>query len=192
MGTYGGSCEQSEHCNHRTKISVKKNLKKYFYALTIKLNTAPWKHGGTVSGEDVFSIVNMVIRSTGYKNNYHSYPLPSHSAWELDSKCQLHLHTLVETERAIYRKRIQQEIKQDPRYKNYSVYIQPLELSEVDFWQRYCSKSRDMREIYYRLQLFYQNSEIIEDFSELADLDIEYDSANRHFIYVDTSKAKLW
>lgn len=192
MGTYGGSCEQSEHCNNTTKISVKKNLKKYFYALTIKLNTAPWKRGGTVSGEDVYFIVNQVIRSTGYKNNYHSYPLPSHSAWELDSKCQLHLHTIVNTERAIYRKRIQQEIKTDPRLKNYSVFIQPLDLNEVDYWQRYCSKSRDMREIYYRLQQFYQNPEIIEDFSELADLDIEYDTANRHFIYVDTSKTKLW
>lgn len=191
MGTYGGSCEQSEHCNHTTKISVKKNLKKYFYALTIKLNTAPWKHGGTVSGEDVYQIVNKVIQST-LKKDDSSYHLINLDAWELDSKCQLHLHTLVNTERAIYRKRIQQEIKADPRYKNYSVFIQPLEINEVDYWQRYCSKSRDMREIYYRLQQFYQNPEIIEDFSELADLDIEYDTANRHFIYVDTSKAKLW
>jgi len=190
MGTYGGSCERSEHCNHTNKKSRKKNLKKYFYAITIKLNTAPWKYGGTVNEEDVHSICHLISKSTT-KNDYPTLAFYD-KAWELDSKCQLHLHTTIATERAVYRKRILELLKLDPRYKNYSIFIQPLPPDEVDYWQRYCAKARDAREVYYRLQQYYNKPEIIEDFSELADLDIEYDTANKHFIYIDSSKTKLW
>ncbi len=181
------SSERSEDFN-----IIKKPLKKSsrFTAVTIKLNTAPWKHGGTVNEETVYKIIDKIRESTPLS---YLYPVK----WELDSKCQLHCHTTIESKKTLFRNKVLEAIKEDiPAAKNYSVYLKQIEKGELGHWLLYCNKQKcDIRPIYYRLQHFYHYKSppcgIIEDFSDLADYDIEYNTKTKHFQHIDNSKGKF-
>ncbi len=180
--TAGQSCERSEHF-----LTKKKPLKKStrFTAVTIKLNTAPWKHGGTVNEETVHKILDKIRPDSSYL-----YPIK----WELDSKCQLHCHTTIESPKTLFRNQVLSAIKEDlPESQRYSVYLKAIEKAELVYWLAYCNKHHDdIRPIYYRLQQYYHYKPLVtEDFSDLADYDIEYNSKTQHFQYIDNSKGKF-
>ena len=182
--TAGQSCEV-KRAFHYKKKPLKKSGK--FTAVTIKLNTAPWKHGGTVNEETVHKILDVI--------NWRQllsvlYPI----RWELDSKCQLHCHTTIESPKTLFRNQVLEAIKEAiPEAKNYSVYLKPIEKAELEYWLAYCNKHKDdIRPIYYRLQQYYHYKPlVIEDFSDLADYDIEFNSKTQHFQYIDNSKGKF-
>ena len=180
--TAGQSCEVK-----RAFLNKKKPLKNSakFTAVTIKLNTAPWKHGGTVNEETVHKILDKIR-----PDNSILYPIK----WELDSKCQLHCHTTIESPKTLFRNQVLSSIREDiPESKRYSVYLKAIEKAELVYWFAYCNKHHDdIRPIYYRLQQYYHYQPlVIEDFSDLADYDIEYNPKTQHFQYIDNSKGKF-
>lgn len=179
-------CESSEHFTTNKKplkISPK------FTAVTIKLNTAPWKPGGTVNEETVFKILHRINSMESESYLFNQFPVK----WELDSKCQLHCHTTVATKKILYRNKVLAKIKEDiPEAARYSIFLKPLAKAELEYWVAYCNKHKDdIRPLYYRIQQYYHNPKVIEDFSDLADYDIEYNTKTGHFQYIDNTKAKF-
>lgn len=177
------SSERSEGC-----LTNKKPLKisPKFSAVTIKLNTAPWKHGGTVNEETVYQIIHNIYKACQCDIILHPVK------WELDSHCQLHCHTTVETPKTIFRNKILTYIKEHLDVKNYSTYIKPIANGELGYWQQYCNKvKKDVRPLYYRIIQFYRNPKELEDFSDLADYDCEYNTKTGHFQHIDSSKSKF-
>lgn len=181
--TAGQSCERSEHC-----ITRKKPLKNSpkFTAVTIKLNTAPWMKNGTVNEETVYQIIHEIYKCA-------KAPVVLHPVkWELDTKCQLHAHTTIETPKTLFRNQILKHIKERLNVSNYSTYLKPIANDELQYWQQYLNKVKhDVRPIYYRIIQFYRNPKVVEDFSDLADYDIEYNSKTGHFQYIDCCKVKF-
>lgn len=186
--------------------SLKKNLKKFYTACTVKLSTAPWKQGGTVNEEYYLLIIHKLshiivdmINDDPYIQIYGCNI--GKICWELDTNCQLHIHTVYQTFKPVYRTKVIKTLKEQypKQTKNTSIFLQDIKTDEeVYYWQLYCEKNNkgtDYRELYYRLQHFYHNKlngDVIEDFSDLADYDIEYDSKLEHFKFIDSSKCKLW
>ncbi len=181
------SCERSEHCNNSNKTSKKYSKKKplVFSAVTIKLNTAPWKPNGVTNEETILQILHSL--------SPNQVVIPK---YELDSKCQLHAHATVQTAGPIFRNKAIATIKETlPHTKPYAIYIKAITSStELTYWHAYCRKTNfDPRPLYYRICAYYHSKpRVIEDFSDLADFDVEYNSKTRHFEYIDTSKVKLF
>ena len=178
---------EHELCN-TSKSSIKKPLKNSskFTAVTIKLNTAPWKYNGTVNEETVYQIIHNLYKAC-------DAPVVLHPVkWELDTKCQLHCHTTLETKKTVFRNKVLSYIKEHLDVPNYHIFLKPIANQELVYWQAYCNKVKvDVRPLYYRIVQFYRNPKVIEDFSDLADYDIEYNSKTGHFQHIDTCKAKF-
>ena len=187
------SCERSEHSYNNKKPLKKttsKSPKKHYSAVTIKLNTAPWNKGGIVNEEIVYQIIHSIYKSQN-QETVVLHPVK----WELDTKCQLHLHTTIETTRPIYRNKTLKYIKDNvPSSKNYSTYIKPISHDELKYWLAYLAKTKvDIRPLYYRIVTFYHaQPQVIEDFSDLADYDVEFNTRSGHFQYIDSCKVKAW
>ncbi len=194
----------ANECEHSytSKKPLKKTKKKFHSAVTIKLNTAPWKRNGIVNEETVYQIIHSIFQSQNEPNPTFTNHVAQDLSiillpvkWELDSKCQLHLHTTIETSKPIYRKRTLKFIKDNVKNsKNYSTYIKPISHDELDYWLRYLAKTKiDVRPLYYRIITYYHaQPQVIEDFSDIADYDVEYNSKTSHFEYIDSSKVKAW
>jgi len=206
------SCERSER-KALSKDSYQnpklvKNIKKYscFTAVTVKLNTPLWSRFGTASEDVYYQIIYAIYQAVEQPTILH------HIKFELDSKCQLHCHTTVETRFPIFRKKVLQFIKSElPQARNYSLFMKPIASDELEYWTAYCRKTTiDVRPLYYRIAKFYRDwrihtdlsdveaskvsllDNICEDFSDLADYDVEYNSKTKHFEYIDSSKAKCY
>lgn len=194
------SCERSEHTRSvitnkaeflqryfGKKMSKNNFMKiKYYNAITIRLNTHPSKKNGVTNEELVAQTLHEIV-GEGILMDY---------CWELTKTCQLHLHALSGHENQIYRKEVIKTAKAKyPVLKNYSIYISDIKNQrEVSYWLQYLHKTghSDVRPLYYRLCKFYHDPDLrVEDFENLADYDIEYNTSTQHFEYVDTSKVKF-
>ena len=141
-------------------------------------------NNGTVNEETVYQIIHNIYKAC-------KAPVVVHPVkWELDTKCQLHCHTTVETPKPIFRNKVLSYIKEHlPDAKNYSTYIKPIANDELRYWQQYCNKVKiDVRPLYYRIVQFYRNPKVIEDFSDLADYDVEFNTKTEHFQHIDSGK----
>ena len=194
------SCESvtkyHEPCNNSKSKTSKKPL--VFSAVTIKLNTAPWKPNGVTNEETIAQILYALKQNCRHigPHGHLSYIFQHPPKWELDSKCQLHAHATIQTVGPIYRNKAIAQIKETlPHTKPYAIYIKTINSSqELAYWRAYCEKTTfDPRPLYYRICAYYHSKpRVIEDFSDLADYDVEYNSKTRHFEYIDSSKVKLF
>ena len=192
------SCECSEHMRSITSKAeflqkfyqkkISKNFTKfnYYNAITIRLNTHPSSRYGVTNEELVLQTLNEVVGS-GVVMDY---------CWEMTKTCQLHLHALSGHSTQLYRKEAIMTAKEKfPGLKNYSIHIVSIKNQrEVMYWLQYLHKGgiQDVRPLYYRLTQFYHDPSLrVEDFEDLADYDIEYNTSTKHFNYVDSSKVKF-
>ena len=149
------------------------------YAVTIINNTHPGNKDGTVSEEIVIKILN----------NFGTI-IDNH--WELNQCCQLHCHAYVQSKKNMYLKKIIEKNKK--RYPQYNIFVDILKTeNDVKRWSLYIKKhaSHDMIKLYYRLCKYYNIHSSIEDFDELANLDVEYNSKTAHFRYIDSAKLRF-
>lgn len=148
----------------------------YNYGITITNNTHPSKEGGMVDQEVVFQILNKIGRICIY-------------SWELNQQAQLHVHATLEVDSKLYLKKLLLTLKN--KYPNYQIRLDKLKTQlDLQKWNTYIQKHKqnDVCPLYYRLCNYYRCDDD-EDFSELADHDIEYNRKTKHFTYKDGTKS---
>lgn len=174
------SCERSELCNTSETYQWTVNshdVDKYdtATAVTIKLNTAPWKPNGIASEEIIAEFLN-IIRQSVYGVIFYPF------AWELDKNCQLHVHATIFSNFTIYRNKVINKCK--AINDKYQIYIKEIETKEeVKYWMQYCRKCPDMRRLYYeKIAFCYQDANkeqcMLDCQDELADIFIELDKSD--------------
>lgn len=166
---------------------IKTSKKKYYNAITIRLNTHPSKKTGVTNEDLIFIALNKIVGENGIIIDY---------CWELTKTCQLHLHALSVSKDEIYRKDAISAVKSKyAALRNYSIYIESIKTKkEVGYWTQYLQKggNKDIRPLYYRLCKFYHDPDlIVEDFEDLAHFDIEFNKTTQHFEYIDASKVRF-
>lgn len=182
------SCEHSEHYTSKdTQFNWTTNIDECLCfdkatAITIKLNTAPWKQGGIANEETYCEMLNKIREQV---NGVIYHPI----AWELDKNCQLHCHATIFSNFTVYRNKAINSCKNVK--DNHSVFIKEIQNSrEVHYWIQYCKKSQDMRRMYYdNIAYTYQSDTRQVDMltlqSDMADSFIELDSKYWHWRYND-------
>lgn len=115
----------------------------YYTAITLKLNTKPWKK--ITSKENYMEQLNWICSK-------YDCQLTGSIAWELDQCCQLHTHTTLKSKKALFRKNICTEYRK--QFKNHNIWLVP-DINN-NRWDEYCSKSPDEEEKYHWLCRYYQ------------------------------------
>jgi len=158
-----------------SKLKLYKKKYKNFYFITITCNKHPEKL--TVSDDTYFQQLSRCGVLLAY-------------CWELNSCGQLHIHGIVASNKVIYMKELNQRLKKI--VPEFTYHIKEVPLDELVYVNYYLGKLKfDVRAIYYRLARFYEGKTYREDFSELADLDFEYNSKAKRFKYIDSSKTRF-
>lgn len=117
----------------------------YYTAITLKLNTKPWKK--VTSSENYIQQINYICQK------YDCQQIGS-IAWELDKCCQLHLHTTLKSEKALFRKNICSDYRKT--FKKHNIWLVPV--SSVKNWNEYVTKTDNEEERYHWLCRYYNNN----------------------------------
>ena len=144
---------------------------KHNYEVTVSIPKHPKQF--TANEEVMVHLLNMCGNVIDYQ-------------WELNRCCQLHVHAHVSSKSTLYVQKLLSTLKKE--YPDYRMFIEKLSTSEdVSRWCSYINKHKmdKVIEIYYRIILFYRDKTYKEDFSELADLDIEFNSNTGHFVHLE-------
>ena len=158
-----------------SKLELFKKKYKFFYFVTITCNKHPEKL--TVSDDKYFQQLSRCGVLLAY-------------CWELNSCGQLHIHGIVASGRAIYMKELNKKLKDT--VPEFTYHIKEVPRDELSYVNYYLGKLKyDVRDIYYRIAKFYESNTSKEDFSELADLDFEYNHKAKRFRYIDSSKTRF-
>ena len=159
--------------NHKLELFKKKY--KNFYFVTITCNKHPEKL--TVSDDKYFQQLSRCGELLSY-------------CWELNGCGQLHVHGIIASRKAIYMKELNQKLKNT--VPDFTYHIKEVPRDELAYVNYYLGKLKhDVRPMYYRIAKFYQSNTSQEDFSELADLDFEYNNKAKRFRYIDSSKIRF-
>ena len=164
----------------------------YKTAVTIVLNTVPWKQ--LTSAHNYCVIMHKLKQLTNARTiDFESI------GWELNSNAQLHCHFTLMTKKPIIIPKIISQLKKQKwfwkynaihNFENYRFHFKPLN-EEADYirWSAYCKKTKNMRPLYNKLCHDISNK-LFPDL-DLADYDIEFingkpkyiDPHKQHFIF---------
>ena len=115
----------------------------YYTAITLKLNTKPWKK--VTSKENYMQQYNWICQN-------YDCQLVGSIAWELDKCCQLHTHAILKSTKVLFRKKISTEYRKT--FKNHHIWLVP----DINCknWNEYCTKTYDEEAKYHWLCRYYQ------------------------------------
>lgn len=150
----------------------------YFTAITLKLNTKPWKENGTTSKKEYKKQLNELC--IAFNCN-----LAVDLGWEMDKLCQLHVHGTLVSEKILHRKKISNYYRNI--YRKYSIWLRPID--DYTNWKSYCLKSgiQDQEKVYNLISDFYkvdENEELeqLEIASEIQDYDfVKFNHETKHW-----------
>lgn len=120
----------------------------YYTAITLKLNTKPWKQGGVTSLENYHQQLAWICNK--YKIKWDQ----QHVGCELDKLGQLHVHTTLISSNVLHRMSIIKEYRK--HFKYYQMFLVPV--NNLQKWVDYCIKTGNEEEKYHWLCRYYDNN----------------------------------
>ncbi len=117
----------------------------YYTAITMKLNTKPWQC--VTSRENYTAQINYIC------NKYDCQQVGS-MGWELDSNCQLHCHTTLKSNKALFRKNICSDYRKT--FKKHNIWLVPI--NSFKNWEEYCTKTGNEEAKYHWICRYYDNN----------------------------------
>jgi len=119
----------------------------YYTAITLKLNTKPWKQDGVTSRHNYsLQLAALAIKFNCTVDSVHGY--------ELDKQCQLHVHTTLVSTKILHRASICKWYRH--KYQKHSIWLVPI--TNLRNWQGYCQKTGNEEEKYHWLCRFYSEN----------------------------------
>ena len=121
----------------------------YYTAITLKLNTKPWKENGITSRENYLHQLNNLANKFNCK-------LDKTIGCEMDKCCQLHVHCIIINKKILHRVTICKYYKSI--FKNHSIWLEPV--NNLENWRIYCKKANNEEEkdYHYLCKFYYDNS----------------------------------
>lgn len=119
----------------------------HYTAITLKLNTKPWKQGGVTSCENYRQQLHNIA-------NKFDCQLGKVCGVELDEYCQLHVHTTLVSNKILHRANICKYYRRT--FKKHSIWLVPVTNEEA--WDDYCLKTGNQEELYHWLCRYYDNN----------------------------------
>lgn len=184
MGGAGGHQRSAAPAtkSQATKGSISYNSMHKHTAVTITLNTVPWKK--LTSAHNYMCIINKVKQLANGTVDWKTV------GWELNGNCQLHCHFTLISKKPVVIAKIINQLKAQKHYwkyhsidnfANYRLHFKPLKTtSDIERWTGYCLKAGDQRPFYNRVAHDISNK-LLPDL-DLTDYDIEFIGGNPKFI----------
>jgi len=168
-------------------LSISYSSMQHHTAITIVLNTVPWKQ--LTSAHNYSVIINKLKQLTGSLIDWSTI------GWELNGNSQLHCHFTLHSKKRIVPPHITKKMKAQkhywkyhsiPNFSNYRFHFKDLKTtSDIERWTDYCLKTGDQRPLYNRVAHDISNK-LLPDL-DLTDYDIEFIDGKPK--YIDQTKA---
>ena len=168
--------------------SISYSSMKHYTAVTITLNTVPWKQ--LTSAHNYCVIINKLKQLCKASLDW------KYLGWELNGNCQLHCHFTLVTNKRIVPPHMIRRMKGQTHYwkyhsianySNYRIHFKSIKTKEdLERWVLYCKKTKDMRSLYNRVAHDLSNK-LYPDL-DLVDYDVEFNHEGNPK-YITTDKA---
>lgn len=119
-----------------------------YTAITLKLNTKPWKQNGVTSLEIYYQQLALIC------NKFSIRYSKEHVGCEMDKLGQLHIHTTLISKNVLHRMSIIKEYRKN--FKGYQMFLRPV--NNLQKWIDYCEKTGNEEEKYHWMCRYYSNN----------------------------------